>query len=444
MRSGRHYRQHGAASLYAVLAVIGLAIAGFLAIGNLPSSAPDEAASEGVSFEVVDGAHRELDGSPALALAFSLPLDAKGENDKFLQVLEMPAATPQRVRAPADEASEDEAAETEAAESASASTSRAAADTTLDGGKPVAGAWVVGENPRLLFFPHIKPQTRYVVRVAPGLTARNGSKLAGEVRFSIRTAAVAPAFYFSSRGMVLPAAQNGGLPVTTVNVPEVDIQFLRVKPEQLARFLEKVIAGPAHNGAARSAADGDGESTGEDDGPYFAARNRLQGAVSSWDLDQMHKLTTSAFVGRFLTEQTPNRRAVTFIPVESIPALRQPGVYVAVMSQPNRFREDYQTTYFYVSDLGLHLRQYPNSGGDAYVSSLTDGQARAGVEVSWIDAAGKTLLRAETDRDGRAAFAERPSAARLLMARKGEQMSLITLKERVLSATLREIPDGVW
>jgi uncharacterized protein YfaS (alpha-2-macroglobulin family) len=49
---------------------------------------------------------------------------------------------------------------------------------------------------------------------------------------------------------------------------------------------------------------------------------------------------------------------------------------VAVMSQPNRFRGDYQTTYFYVSDLGLHLRQYPNRGADAYVSSLTDGKAR--------------------------------------------------------------------
>ncbi|HNE39520.1 alpha-2-macroglobulin [Accumulibacter sp.] len=439
MRSGRLYRQFGAASLYAVLAAIGLAIAGFLAIGNLPSSAPDEGTGDGVRFEVVDGAHRELDGLPALALAFSLPLDAKGENDKFLQVLEMPAATPQRVRAPADEASDDEAADSEAAAAESASTSRAAADTTLDGGKPVAGAWVVGENPRLLFFPHIKPQTRYVVRVAPGLTARNGSKLDGEARFSIRTAAVAPAFYFASRGMVLPAAQNGGLPVTTVNVPEVDIQFLRVKPEQLARFLEKVIAGPARNAARPAADDNDEAAAEDDDGPSFAAHHRLQGAVSAWDLDQMHKLTTSAFVGRFLTEQTPNRRAVTFIPIETITALREPGVYVAVMSQPNRFRDDYQTTYFYVSDLGLHLRQYPNSGADAYVSSLTDGQARPGVEVSWIDAAGKTLLRAETDRDGRAAFAERPSAARLLMARKGEQMSLITLKEPALDLAEFEV-----
>jgi uncharacterized protein YfaS (alpha-2-macroglobulin family) len=108
----------------------------------------------------------------------------------------------------------------------------------------VAGAWVVGENPRLLFFPHIKPQTRYVVRVQPGLPAKTAASSDEESRFSIWTAAVAPAFYFASRGMVLPAAQNGGLPVTTVNVPEVDIQFLKVKPDQLPKFLERSPPGP--------------------------------------------------------------------------------------------------------------------------------------------------------------------------------------------------------
>ncbi|HCZ15441.1 MAG TPA: hypothetical protein DHV85_12785, partial [Candidatus Accumulibacter sp.] len=85
-----------------------------------------------------------------------------------------------------------------------ASTSSAPEDTRLDGGQPVSGAWVVGDNPHLLFFPRIKPQARYVVRVQPGLMALNGNQLDQEARFSIRTAAVAPAFYFASRGMVLP------------------------------------------------------------------------------------------------------------------------------------------------------------------------------------------------------------------------------------------------
>ena len=98
--------------------------------------------------------------------------------------------------------------------------------------------------------------------------------------------------------------------------------------------------------------------------------------MNGWTLDSFNKMTDSAFVGRFLTEQKPNRRSVTFIPVEGIPALKEPGVPIAVMSQPNRFRGEYQTTYYYVSDFGLHVRQYAGKGADAFVSSLTTGKGR--------------------------------------------------------------------
>ena len=412
------------------VAAVLLALAAYF---GLPGRDASEPSAEGVNFEVVDGAQRELDGSPALALSFSLPLDAKGDYGKFVQVLEMPP-DPKAKPANAENAEEeyigegDEDASPDSAAKNTTGVSRAAADTNLDGGQPVSGAWVVGENPRLLFFPHIKPQARYVVRVQAGLPAKSGSTLGAEERFSILTAAVSPGFYFASRGMVLPAAQNGGLPVTTVNVPEVDVQFLKVKPEQLAHFLEKVIAGPS-----RPAASTDEESEGGSEDEYDGdSRIQLKGLVGGWQLDQLNKMTTSAFVGRFVTEQKANRRSVTFLPVEGIPALREPGVYVAVMSQPNRFRYEYQTTYFYVSDLGLHLRQYAGRGADAYVSSLTNGKAVSGTEVSWLDAQGKVLARGESDGDGRVSFAERPQDARVVMAKKGEQMSLIALKEPAL------------
>ena len=425
-------RQAGVAPLIVLLSLV-LAAGGYFLAKQLPGKDEHGLSAEGVPFEVVDGAHRELDGLPALALSFSLPLDARGDYGKFVQVLEMPAAAKAAAAAAvaqedADEETGDDEDGARQAEQMTSRTSRASEDTALEGGKPVAGAWVVGENPRLLFFPHIKPQTRYVVRLQPGLAAKDGATLGEEARFSIVTAAVAPAFYFASRGMVLPAAQNGGLPVTTVNVAEVDIQFLKVQPDQLPRFLEKVLAGPVR--AARGGAGEDGDNDAGDG--YDYAGTRLRGAVNGWQLDQLHKMTASVFVGRFLTEQKPNRRSVTFIPVETIPALREPGVYVAVMSQPNRFRHEFQTTYFYVSDLGLHVRQYTNSGADAYVSSLVNGKAVSGVEVSWVDGRGKTLARGETDGDGRAAFAERPKAARMVMARRGEQMSLVAFKEPAL------------
>jgi uncharacterized protein YfaS (alpha-2-macroglobulin family) len=141
-------------------------------------------------------------------------------------------------------------------------------DVATDGGKRVKGAWTVGDNPRLLFFPHIKPQTRYVVKVAAGLPARSDARLDAEARLSLRTAAVSPAYYFASRGMVLPAKQNGGLPVVTVNVPEVDIQFLRVRPDQLPRFLDRVISQAR---APKPAPGSDTDEEGEEETTRTAA-----------------------------------------------------------------------------------------------------------------------------------------------------------------------------
>ena len=215
--------QRGVLVLVSAAVVLGLAAYFLWPARDAEPPAPADAV-----FELVDAAHRELDGSPALALSFSLPLDAKLDAGRFVQVLEMPPR-PEDAKTQA-RAAEEEDEETAATSPAAAGVSRRAEDTQLDDGKPVSGAWVVGDNPRLLFFPHIKPQTRYVVRVQAGLAAKGGAQLAAEQRVSIRTAAVAPAFYFASRGMVLPAVQNGGLPVTTVNVPEVDIQFLKVRP----------------------------------------------------------------------------------------------------------------------------------------------------------------------------------------------------------------------
>ena len=136
----------------------------------------------------------------------------------------------------------------------------------------------------------------------------------------------------------------------------------------------------------RAEDDEEGEGGESDEGYY--GNSQLKGVVGAWELDQFNKMTESVFAGRFLTEQKPDRRSVTFIPVETVPALKEPGIYVAVMSQPNRFRGEYQTTYFYVSDLGLHVRQYAGKGADAFVSSLTSAKGVSGVEVSWIGADG--------------------------------------------------------
>jgi hypothetical protein len=408
------------------MAVIVLLAAGYWFVTHRESENAANTDAAAV-FQLVDAADRSLDGAPALALTFSMPLDAGKGYDKYIQVFEMPTPID---ATQANQASQDEQEEDPylpAAKGAAYKVSTKPEDTETKGGKPVSGAWVVGENPRLLFFPHIKPQTRYVVHVQPGLPARGNGKLASEARYSVLSAPVSPAYYFASNGMVLPAKQNGGLPVVTVNVPEVDIQFLRVKSDHLPRFLDRVINRAKTAQPAEAGNDETVEGEGDDDW----RRSSLRGAVYVDQLDDLRKLTDSVFAGRFLTEQRQNRRGVTYIPVEGITELKEPGIYVAVMSQPGRFRYEFQTTYFYVSDLGLHVRLFDKSA-DAFVSSLVDGKAIKGVEISWIDSQGKILARTETDGDGHALFADKPKDAKVVLARKDKQVSMIALKEPAL------------
>jgi uncharacterized protein YfaS (alpha-2-macroglobulin family) len=385
--------------------------------------APRAVGNETGVFELVEAADKSVDGAPALALTFTLPLDSRKSYDRFIQVFEMPAAagaTPAR-----DEADPGEFDESpRGARGGVSVVSVKPEDTVTEGGRLISGAWTVGENPRLLFFPNIKPVTRYVVLVSSGLEARSGSKLAADSRYSVLTAPVPPAYFFASNGTVLPAKQNGGLPVVTVNVPEVDIQFLRVKSNRLPDFLDRVI------GRAKASRTGRVEETSEED-EYDYRRTPLRGVVGNYQLDELRGMTDSVYLGRFVTERKPNRRSVTYVSVEEIRELAEPGIYVAVMSQPGRFRYDYQTTYFYVSDLGLHVRLFEKSA-DAFVSSLVDGKAVRGVDLAWLDAKGKTLAQAETDSNGHAAFAEIPKEARVAVARKDRQLSMIALREPAL------------
>jgi uncharacterized protein YfaS (alpha-2-macroglobulin family) len=234
--------------------------------------------------------------------------------------------------------------------------------------------------------------------VRAGLPGAGGIKLAEASNCEVNTQAMPPSFYFASRGVVLPAGQNGGLPVATVNVSEVDVQFLRVSPERVPELFDTVL------GIGRSTGSGEEEdSSDEDDNWRYSDNRSLKGSVSNWDLDRLNSLTTSVYQGRFVTDDKPNRRHVTFLPVEGIKELQEPGIYIAVMSQPGRFRYEYQVTYFYVSDIGLHARRYSDRI-EAYSVSLKSGTAISGAVFELVDGAGKSLAKAAADGQGHVRF----------------------------------------
>src|SRR5216117_1254518 len=283
----------------AKIAVGGVVLTALVALGYWVRSSvvPQVGNADEGEFLLVEASERELDGAPALTLTFTLPLDARQSYDKYIRVFEMPSSPPK----PGERRSFFEEEDRPGTGGTVVSTKPEA--TKSDGGTVVSGAWIVGDNPRLLLFPHIKPQTRYVITVASGLAARNTSKLAADWKYSVRTAPMPPSYYFASNGMVLPARQNGGLPIVTVNVPEVDIQFLRVKSERLPDFLDRVMARRKSNRQAE-----DGNDDGDED-RYDYRRTSLHGAVGYYQLDDFRGLVDSVYIGRFTAEARPNRRS---------------------------------------------------------------------------------------------------------------------------------------
>ena len=362
----------------------------------------------GEKFAAIDCQARFFENSPALALMFTAPLDGRQNLKERLSVVDLGVA---------DKA-------TQKGDNAK----KGANPPTPPQGAPASGtavttAWVLGDNPRIAYLPHTAPRHRYRVVLKSELAATTKEKLGQELACEVTAEAMPPAFYFASKGTVLPAKQNGGLPIVTVNVPEVDIQFLRVEPAQLPRFMERI-----RGGRNRPAV----QPEEDDEGNYGYGEKRVpQGAVQFYDLDQLRVMSKSVYAGRFLADARENRRNVTHVPVEDIAELQQPGIYIAVMTQPGRFVSEYQTTYFYVSDIGIHVRRY-GSAIEAYSSSLKTGRALSGTEFQLLDENGKSLGKADADGDGRARFTLKASQAKVITAKRGSEFSLLSLIEPAL------------
>lgn len=197
--------------------------------------------------------------------------------------------------------------------------------TEGDSAKPIESRWVLGDNPRVLYLPYVTPERKYAISLGADIAAKSGAKLATPQKCELQSEAMPTSFYFASRGVVLPAEQNGGLPVVTINVPEVDVQFLRIKAEALPKFLEQV-------GGRREKRSADSEDY--EGGGWEDPGRRLKGTVGGYLLDELRVMSDSVYIGRFTTDARANRRNVNFLPIERIKDLQQPGIYVAVMSQP--------------------------------------------------------------------------------------------------------------
>ena len=95
-------------------------------------------------------------------------------------------------------------------------------------------------------------------------------------------------------------------------------------------------------------------------------------------------MADSVYANHYTLEGEPNERTVTYLPIQGVSQLAQPGVYMAVIKQGGTFKSSYDTSIFFVSDLGLHLRVYRDNVL-LHVASLRDGTPVNGVDVEIDD-----------------------------------------------------------
>lgn len=266
---------------------------------------------------------------------------------------------------------------------------------TLEGGS--SDHWVVSRDRTKVIFPFVTPETTYTVRVSNTVADINGQKLNFPDSKEITTQALTPAVNFTSSAHILSSSSPRHLPVTTLNVDEVTIDFFRID----TKHIPGMAGGLSENGT---------------DGYY--------------QMDRLKEIGKLVHTGRFQLNPRKNQRTEYNIDLTKIKALKAPGAYVAVMYQPGTYRYEYEHAFFMQTDIGLHVRRYEKTF-DVYAQDIATGKPMEGVRVDVTDEKGKILDTGESDELGRISFRSKP-AQHHLMATSGKQFSVLPLNRNAL------------
>ncbi|MFM5524631.1 alpha-2-macroglobulin [Aeromonas veronii] len=338
-------------------------------VGLLSGCGPDKPTSQvpttestaqqeaGAPTSVVQANARQYRDAPALALVFSGPLAPKANWQSWLGVNE--------------------------------------------GGKQVQGEWILADDGRTLYFPNVQPDKSYEVSLKAGLGPSPQS-------WTLKTRPLEAGASFTASGMVLPLRDELRLPISAVNVDEVNIDFFRVDAEYLPRFL---------------------------------AEYRPGAGMGNWELEQITKRAKRVFSGRYALELDANRRETRLINVKE-PQLAEAGVYFAVMSPLGNYDWRKETTYFAVSDMGLSARRYRDQL-EVFVSSLASADPLKDVQLSLLDEKGNRLQVQTTDPQGHRRFDE-VQGARLLLAEQGNHLAVLRLDGAALDLSTFDLGTQPW
>ncbi|ALV91389.1 MULTISPECIES: alpha-2-macroglobulin family protein [Pantoea] len=270
----------------------------------------------------------------------------------------------------------------------------------------VDGGWELAQNGKTLRFRHPEPSRKLTVTVDAGLKAADGSSLSSPFNQTLTTRDIQPMVGFSSRGSLLPLRLTQGLPVLALNVNNIDVDFFRVKSAALADFL---------------------------------AQWNYGNNLSYWESRDLLKNADLIYSGRFDLNPARNTREKMQLPLGDVDALKQPGVYLAVMKQAGTYNYTQPATLFTLSDIGFSLHSFPDQL-ELFTQSLASGAPLDDVNVQLLDEKGQQLASGSSDSQGHLRLPANAKGKLLLATLKG-QTSLIDLNRPALD--LAEFPiDG--
>ncbi len=271
--------------------------------------------------------------------------------------------------------------------------------------------WVLSDNGKVLRFPYVEANKTYAITVSGHLAAADGSTLGRLVELKVFTGELEPVVGFASQGSVIPAKESRGLPVVSINVDEVDVEFLRVRDSALSRFFVEY---------------------------------QQNGRRSNWELDAswyddddengqqpISKLAEPVYVNRFILGGERNERVLTYLPIQSISELQKPGLYFAVMKKTGSFKGEFEVAWFTVSDIGLHVRAYKDKVF-VHTAALANGEALNGVDLTVLNARGEPVFKGKTDANGNALLNYTLDAGHVLTAMRSKDMSLLPFNQPAL------------
>lgn len=308
----------------------------------------------GRELTVVDVSEIQLDGASTLSVSFSVPLEADQPFARRLHLVDQSS------------------------------------------GK-VDGAWELSDSRLELRLRHLEPERKLVLTIDPELRAITGKTLGKEYVESLTTRSLTASVGFASRGSLLPTRLAEGLPVVTLNVDRINVEFFRIDPAQL---------------------------------PSFLSSWQSSTSMDIWDSRRLLPMADLVYEGRFDLNPRKNTRETLMLPIAGLDVFKQPGVYFAVMRKSGQYTYSHPATLFTLSDIGVSAHRYRDRL-DVFAQALEGGRALDKVQLELFSRKGELLAEAQTDGKG---YARLPLSdkADVLLAHRDGQTSLLRLSAPAL------------